>query len=562
MDDRNGAQKYADELAFRRYSEGRVDFDSAQPFCSVSDDGFVDFTFHPGQSKAMNSEARFIIALAGRQGGKSEIGAPWLLQEMQAKGPGLYMVVAPSFPILFDSVYPKMLDLFKHKMNLGEPRSKPFAFIISREGEKTLFADTPWESEAGTGKLPPTLIRFCHAQNAASLEAKTALACVFDEAGQEEVKPEAMEAIEGRLTTTQGRCLFTSTPYSMNWLYRRYYLPWAEARARGEKHPDIEVIQWSSYVNPAFPRAEYDRLKKTMPAWRHAMFYDGQFTRPAGMIYDCFSEDEHTCAPFDIPEHWPRYLGMDFGGSNTAALYIAENPNDGQMYLYRTYLEGNRNEHEHLRAMTMPSEHSSFDDYFDRVGGGAAAEKVWRELYRRAGLYVEEPPLRGQGSVEAGIDCVYAWLSGRRIQIFSDQTEFIHEINTYSREIDAETGDVIPGTIHEQNRFHRLDALRAICGLLSRTGSGAESRVGGSVGMDERYAAHGDRLRQSILRGDGGHDSESAGRMTEEEIREAQQSVGTVAVLRAGVLELGANSPYGGVPLPPPSMLALPPGRG
>ena len=496
----SSAQAYADKMAFDRWARDRVDLlPDAPEYCMISDDGFVDFNFHPGQTQIMQCRKRIIVALAGRQGAKTSSCAPWLLEEMRARGPGLYMAVAPSFPILEDSLLPKIVDLFQDKLELGKTKTRPFSFIVSPEGEKILFEGTKWEKDAGSGKLPRTLIRFCHARNAASLEAKTALACVFDEAGQEEVPVGAIEAIEGRLTTTQGRLLLSTTPYVIGWLYRRYYLPWEQAKSRGEDHPEVEVIRWPSYLNPAFPKSEYDRQKKLMPPWKHAMFYDGLFTRAAGQIYDCFEDVHNTCAPFQIPDHWPRYMGQDYGGSNTSAVYLAEDPDSGKLYLYRAYLDGNMNEHEHKQKMTAPSDWCADNSLFDRVAGGAPSEDVWRDLYRRAGIYVEKPPLVGGGAVEAGIDCVYSVLARRQLVIFTSEEETIHEINTYSREIDPETGDVISGTIRDKNTFHRLDALRYIVSTLMRGRSDGLMKMNREGGIDPRYSQMGESFRDKII---------------------------------------------------------------
>jgi hypothetical protein len=496
----SAAQVYEEKVAYERYAAGRVGMDGDSPdYCSVSDDGFVDFNFHAGQTRVMQCHKRLVLAIAGRQAGKSDCGAPWLLEEIQARGPGLYMAVAPSYPILEDSLYPKIVDLFQTKMALGKTNIKNASLVISHEGEKVLFEGTKWEKKIKSGRAATTKIRFCHAQRAASLEAKTALACVFDEAGQGEVSVDAIEAIEGRLTTTQGRLLILTTPYELNWLYRRYYLPWEQAKAHGQDHPDIEVIQWPSYLNPAFPRKEYDRQRTLMPAWKHAMFYDGQFTRAAGQIYDCFEEEINVVEPFHIPDHWPRYLGQDYGGSNTCAVHLAECPEDGTLYIYNSYLGGQKNEHEHLREMTKPSTWCEDNTQFDIAAGGNNGESDRRDLYIRAGLYVRKPSINGPGSVEAGIDIVYSLLANRKLRVFSDQTEIINEFNTYSREINPETGDPISGTIKDKNSFHRLDGLRYIAVTIMRGGSDGDTRVLGNIGMDAEYALRGDKFKEEVL---------------------------------------------------------------
>src|SRR5262245_63080665 len=58
------------------------------------------YHFHPGQQLAWDSRKRFVLVLAGTQGGKTSFGPLWLNREIQEKGPGDYMVVTPTFPLL------------------------------------------------------------------------------------------------------------------------------------------------------------------------------------------------------------------------------------------------------------------------------------------------------------------------------------------------------------------------------------------------------------------------------------------------------------------------------
>ena len=50
------------------------------------------FTLHPGQSEAWASLKRFILVLAGAQSGKTSFGPLWMRREIQARGPGDYLV--------------------------------------------------------------------------------------------------------------------------------------------------------------------------------------------------------------------------------------------------------------------------------------------------------------------------------------------------------------------------------------------------------------------------------------------------------------------------------------
>ena len=46
-----------------------------------TDDGAMRVNFHPGQIRAWDSSKRFVCVFSGTQGGKTEMGPPWLLRE-------------------------------------------------------------------------------------------------------------------------------------------------------------------------------------------------------------------------------------------------------------------------------------------------------------------------------------------------------------------------------------------------------------------------------------------------------------------------------------------------
>ena len=98
----------------------------------------------------------------------------------------------------------------------------------------------------------------------------------------------------------------TSRPYKLGWMKHLLWDPW---QAANRNHADIDIINFRSIDNPAFPKEEYYRCKKTMPPWRFSMLYDGLFSRPAGLIYGSFDETRHKIPRIAIPDHRPRFLG-------------------------------------------------------------------------------------------------------------------------------------------------------------------------------------------------------------------------------------------------------------
>jgi hypothetical protein len=200
-------------------------------------------------------------------------------------------VVTPTYPLLVKKALPEFLRLFKTRLRLGEFQSQQKIFTFSEDGAREVFGDR-FEEET------PTQIFFGHAQDPDSLESATAKAAWLDEAGQKKFRLGSWEAILRRLSIHQGRVLLTTTPYDLGWLKQLLWDPWNDSKG---KHPLIDVVRFDSTENPAFPRAEFERARAAMPAWRFDLFYRGVFTRPAGLIYSSFDESKHKIPRIAIP---------------------------------------------------------------------------------------------------------------------------------------------------------------------------------------------------------------------------------------------------------------------
>lgn len=372
---------------------------------------------HPGQRKALKSVLRFVLILAGTQSGKTVFGPHWLRREIKRRGPGDYLVAAPTYPLLGKKALPEFLKLFVDAYQYGKFRSSPaMQFTFSTEGAGRIFGYVPKE---------PTNIYFGYAQKPDSLESMTVKAAWLDEAGQADFKLGSWEAIQRRLAVHQGRCLITTTPYNLGWLKQQLYDPWVKAK---QHHEDIDVISFDSTENPAFPQAEFERARRLLPAWKFDMFYRGRFTRPAGLIYDCFDAQHHVCPPFSIPDNWRRYLGLDFGGVNTAGVFFAEEPGTERLYLYREYKAGGRTAKGHAEALL------DGEPGLPTACGGSKSEGQWRDEFSAAGLSVDECPV---SEVEVGIDRVYAAFREDRVRIFNDCEGVLGQLQSYSRKLDA-----------------------------------------------------------------------------------------------------------------------------
>lgn len=387
----------------------------------------IKLHLHEGQARAWDSKKRFIFLLAGAQSGKTVFGCDWLHREIETCGEGDYLIVTATYPLLDKKLEKEFLTLFDYYYHLGKYNysKKVFQFHDS-----------------------DTRILLCSADNPESIESATAKAAWLDEAGQEQFRRGAWDAVLRRLSLSRGRVLGTTTLYNISgWLKSEIYLPWLS----GDR--DIDIIQVDSIVNPAFPREEYEDARKRLPPWKFDLFYRGRYSKPAGLIYDAFDEKGCVVKRFPIPKEWTCYVGMDFGGNNTAAVFFALEPASGNLYAYREYLAGGMSAAEHSKELKDLSKN---ENIIKRVGG-SVSEDGWRESFTVADWRVSKPYIK---DVEVGIDRVYAFHKLNKMFVFDDLTRLLEDFQTYSRELD----DKYEATekIREKERFHLMDATRYI----------------------------------------------------------------------------------------------------
>lgn len=389
----------------------------------------VRVRFHPGQQRAWDSRRRFVWMLAGTQGGKTSFGPLWLRREIAERGPGDYLAVTSTFPLLKLKMLPEFLTLFRDTLHLGDWHGADRVFQFAHE---------------------PTRVLFGSAVNPESLESATAKAAWLDEVGQDDFRVGSYEAILRRLSLHQGRILGGTTLYNLGWLKQQVYDRWRAG------DPEHEVVQFDSILNPLFPREEYERAKRTLPTWKFNLFYRGIYSRPAGAIYGDFVDEYreaggHKVRPFDVPTHWPRHCGVDFGAVNLARLWLAHDPDANVYYLYRESLEGDKTTTQHAAAALAEAAGLNVRTWF----GGAKSETQQRRDWQAAKVPLNEPLV---ADVEAGIDRVIALFKSFRLYVFDTCTRTLDELGTYSREVD-ETGQPSE-KIKDKETYHLLDALR------------------------------------------------------------------------------------------------------
>lgn len=416
----------------------------------------LKFNLHDGQRDALLAKERFILMLCGAQSGKTSFAPLWLMQEINKRGAGEYICASGNFGLLSKKFQPELAKLFCRYLGYTYKDKQKMFVKNTKDGDITIY--------------------LLSAESPDNWESMTAKAAVFDEAGLPSVKVEIWEALQRRLSINKGRCLFTTTPYNLGWLKTEIY-----DRCVNEVETDYRLINFTSLMNPLFPKDEYERLKSTMPDWKFKMFYEGEFTRPAAMIYDCFDftirdyatnsdgsfskfigDKGNIVHPFKIPDNWNRYLGVDFGSVNSCVVFVAESPdNPGIYFVYHTLFGYIIKDKNGVGQSMIYDKIKEYNHYYIAVGG-AESEDDWRKQWTEHGVPVHKP--RGKGGVDAGIDRVWTLINKEKLFVFSSCDKLLSELHSYSRDVDA-IGNTLE-SIADKNSYHHLDALRYVGTIL------------------------------------------------------------------------------------------------
>lgn len=191
---------------------------------------------------------------------------------------------------------------------------------------------------------------------------------------------------------------------------------------------------------------------RSLSGSRLMRLYHGLWALPEGAIYDVFDEEKHKVASFDVPTTWPRVVGIDPFGAQIAAVWLAFDPQNGILNVYREYCEPfGLTTAGHAENVKRLSESESVFAWVC----GAKSERAWRLEWEAAGIPVLEPPV---ADVWVGVDRVYQLLKDFRLVIHDCCVGLLSEIGDYRRKL-AKDGTPTEA-IESKERYHLLDALR------------------------------------------------------------------------------------------------------
>jgi hypothetical protein len=280
--------------------------------------------------------------------------------------------------------------------------------------------------------------------------------------------------LASRLRTTDSeivpymRCTANPGGVGAHWVKKRYIEPSEPDKSfLGQDGLTRKFIPARLEDNPFLATdGRYEQMLKALPPTQRKQLLEGNWDVNEGAAFTEFNIEEHVIPPFQIPMHWERVKGIDYGyASESACIWAAIDPSDGTLIIYRELYRKGLTGHE-LGAIITEMELAdpfSVQGVLDTAAWsrtGTTGPTVGESLVRQGHKLRRADKNRIQGKIQ-----IHEYLrlqpSGRpRLQIFSSCPSLIRELQGIP--LDKSN----PEDVDTHAPDHAYDALRYL--IMSR----------------------------------------------------------------------------------------------
>jgi len=150
--------------------------------------------------------------------------------------------------------------------------------------------------------------------------------------------------LSSRLRTTDSeitpymRCTANPGGVGAHWVKKRYIDPSESDQSfLGADGLTRKFIPARLQDNPYLARdGMYEQMLKSLPPTQRKQLLEGNWDVNEGAAFTEFNLSEHVISPFQIPIHWERVKGIDYGyASESACVWATIDPSDGTLIVYR-----------------------------------------------------------------------------------------------------------------------------------------------------------------------------------------------------------------------------------
>tara|TARA_R110002020_G_scaffold39110_2_gene116791 strand:+ start:419 stop:2104 length:1686 start_codon:yes stop_codon:yes gene_type:complete len=150
--------------------------------------------------------------------------------------------------------------------------------------------------------------------------------------------------LASRLRTTDAeiipymRCTANPGGVGSNWVKKRYIEPEIpDTSFEGSDGLTRKFIPARLQDNPFLAKdGRYEKMLQALPPTQRQQLLEGNWDVAEGAAFTEFEIMSHVIAPFEIPIHWERVKGIDYGyASESACVWGTVDPSDGTLIIYR-----------------------------------------------------------------------------------------------------------------------------------------------------------------------------------------------------------------------------------
>lgn len=413
------------------------------------------------QQQLIFSDFDETYAITGIQWAKTTSGAWWMKRHMfQNPGPGNnFIITAPTYKILQQSTLPAFLKIMD---GFGEYKAGNAEFHA--KGGATVFMRTGTEPDSVVGI---TDVR----------------ALWGDEAGKYTLY--FYENLVSRASFRRAPKLFTTTPYTMNWLYKQILKPYRQGLLK-----DTLIIQAKSCDNPYFPMEEYERRRKSMDPRRFNAIYNGEFEKMQGLVYSCFDEELHLCEPCELPMGTKYYAGVDWGTTHPFVILVRAVTPDGRYFQVSEYYRTGHTVMDMVLAAKKLKQVWGIGTFFCDP-----SQPGYIEEFNRHGLTA----VGADNDIRRGVDLTFALIKENKLKFFKGTCPHtLDEIETYHygepKDLGPDDADKEQKPVDQDN--HAMDAMRYVTMGTYHTGEKKSPHVPGLVKSQESNEDRINRLKK------------------------------------------------------------------
>jgi len=194
-----------------------------------------------------------------------------------------------------------------------------------------------------------------------------------------------------------------------------------------------------------------EQILSALPPHERKMRERGIPQLGSGLVFP-IAEEDVICDEIQIPDHWPKICGLDFGWDHpTAAVWVAWDRDTDIAYVYDSYAMRQEAVPIHASAIKMRGRYIPVVWPMDGRQADKGSGKSLTQQYREEGVnmtreHFSNPPANGQkensggNSVEAGVQEIYTRFKTQRLKIFKNQGKLLEELRMYHRK----DGKIVP----------------------------------------------------------------------------------------------------------------------